>query len=293
MYRVVLGSFSSFKSSSTNYTKGVVLFLCLIFSGLIFGQSQPLFKDNKEHATKKIVQTNSNWQKEIKQDIAAIARDIKAGNKSLIFGFLGLCFLYGFLHALGPGHGKFIVSSYFLAHPGRYKSALIMGLSIGVIHVISAIILHVLLVLLSEKILTVKSDEVFKISSRISYAFIMVLGFYFLLRTLFTHSHLQEELKKVTILSIALVPCPAAVILLSFCYALDIYSLAITGSLFLGLGIGLVVGVFGVFGVAVHGRLLKFVNNSIKIGDKIHNVFSLLGNTLIIILAAVFLYIYW
>ena len=46
--------------------------------------------------------------------------------------------LYGMLHAAGPGHGKMLVASYFVAHNHSYTKALILALMIAAVHVFRA-----------------------------------------------------------------------------------------------------------------------------------------------------------
>ena len=49
-----------------------------------------------------------------------------------------LAFAYGVLHALGPGHGKVVVVSYFLSRDAQIMRGFLMGLQIAVFHVLSA-----------------------------------------------------------------------------------------------------------------------------------------------------------
>lgn len=56
---------------------------------------------------------------------------------------VALAFTYGVVHALGPGHGKFVVVSYFLSREAQIGRGLLMGLQIAVFHVISAIVVVV------------------------------------------------------------------------------------------------------------------------------------------------------
>ena len=269
----------------------LLLFILSISMMTSFGQGQALF-ETEEETSEQIVQQNSDWQKQVKEELSTVARSIQDGSISFIFYFLFLCFVYGALHALGPGHGKFIVSAHYLAHPGSKLKASIMGLTIGLIHVVSAILLHLVIVYILKAAVGSTSQDVYKYATRISYSVLILLGSLFLVNHLRKQNQ-NESIEKGTLLSIALVPCPAAIITLTFCFALDIYAVGIIGALSLGLGIGIVVALFGLLSVSLKSTIVGFVNKTDIIGDKIHQVFSLLGNTLIILLGIVFLYLYW
>jgi ABC-type nickel/cobalt efflux system permease component RcnA len=55
------------------------------------------------------------------------------------------------VHALGPGHGKLVVVSYFLSREAQIGRGLLMGLQIAVFHVISAMVVVALADLLLRK----------------------------------------------------------------------------------------------------------------------------------------------
>jgi ABC-type nickel/cobalt efflux system permease component RcnA len=79
------------------------------------------------------------FQREANRLIAQHMRAIRDGESSLplLIG-MALAFTYGVVHALGPGHGKLVVVSYFLAREARIGRGLLMGLQIAIFHVISA-----------------------------------------------------------------------------------------------------------------------------------------------------------
>jgi ABC-type nickel/cobalt efflux system permease component RcnA len=81
------------------------------------------------------------FQREANRLIATHMRAIRDGESSLplVIG-AGLAFLYGVVHALGPGHGKLVVVSYFLSREAQIGRGLLMGLQIAVFHVISAMV---------------------------------------------------------------------------------------------------------------------------------------------------------
>jgi nickel/cobalt transporter (NicO) family protein len=80
-----------------------------------------------------------SFQREANRQIAAHMRAIRDGETSVpLLISAGLAFLYGVVHALGPGHGKLVVVSYFLSREAQIGRGLLMGLQIAVLHVISA-----------------------------------------------------------------------------------------------------------------------------------------------------------
>ena len=52
---------------------------------------------------------------------------------------LAVAFAYGAVHALGPGHGKFVVVSYFLGREARVMRGVVMAVQIAIVHVIAAV----------------------------------------------------------------------------------------------------------------------------------------------------------
>jgi ABC-type nickel/cobalt efflux system permease component RcnA len=81
------------------------------------------------------------FQREANRLIARHMKAIRDGQTSvpLLLG-MALAFAYGVVHALGPGHGKLVVVSYFLAREARIGRGLLMGLQIAVCHVLSAMV---------------------------------------------------------------------------------------------------------------------------------------------------------
>jgi ABC-type nickel/cobalt efflux system permease component RcnA len=88
---------------------------------------------------------------------------------------LGLSFVYGVLHAAGPGHGKAVISSYVLASEQTVRRGITLSFLAAMFQALSALILVAILVYgLRATGLTVKSTEAWLETA--SWAVVTLLG---------------------------------------------------------------------------------------------------------------------
>src|SRR5258708_30085508 len=58
---------------------------------------------------------SAEYQHRIQQSLSISLRDIQSGSNTLaLWTLVTVCFGYGVIHTLGPGHGKAVVGAYFL-----------------------------------------------------------------------------------------------------------------------------------------------------------------------------------
>lgn len=60
---------------------------------------------------------------------------------SAVWLLIGLSFLYGILHAAGPGHGKVVISSYMVANETALKRGVLLSLVSSMLQAVSAIVI--------------------------------------------------------------------------------------------------------------------------------------------------------
>lgn len=68
----------------------------------------------------------------------------------ILAGMLGLAFLFGSAHALGPGHGKTVMAAYLVGTQGRAADAVLLGVIVSLMHTGSVLVLGLLLLQLDQ-----------------------------------------------------------------------------------------------------------------------------------------------
>ena len=83
-----------------------------------------------------------DFQRRANAEVALHMNAIERGdNLGALILALAVAFAYGAIHAFGPGHGKFVVVSYFLGREARVMRGVVMALQIAIVHVIAAIVI--------------------------------------------------------------------------------------------------------------------------------------------------------
>lgn len=87
-------------------------------------------------------------QSDYNRRLAALIREIRTGDPTTATLLLAvLSFVYGVLHAAGPGHGKAIISSYVLANEQTVRRGILLSFMAAAFQAVSAILLVAVLVL--------------------------------------------------------------------------------------------------------------------------------------------------
>ncbi len=121
-------------------------------------------------------------QHRLNRELASAVRQLKAGdtwNATLALGFVG--FLYGVLHAAGPGHGKAVISSYVLANERTVRRGILLSFLAAFIQALSAIaIVGVLAIALKATSLEIRAAEAW--IETVSWGLVALVGLWLLYR---------------------------------------------------------------------------------------------------------------
>jgi len=112
--------------------------------------SKPLVKEVTPQQPQEELPASMSWLQSrlthMQQNIQEAINTLKEKGTFTTYAlFLGMSFLYGLLHAAGPGHGKALVSSYLFASQHRYTKALSMAALIGIVHTFAAFLLTLII----------------------------------------------------------------------------------------------------------------------------------------------------
>ncbi|MFP4123383.1 MAG: nickel/cobalt transporter [Coleofasciculus sp.] len=172
---------------------------------------------------------------------------------------IAIAFGFGAVHALSPGHGKTLVSAYFIGSQGTAQQAVLLGLTITFTHTLSIFLLGAIALFASQYFLP---EQSYPILSFVSGLTIGIVGLSLLRKRLHSdshchshaHAHSPTSFSSLVKLGIAggLIPCPSALVMLLSAVALHqiSYGLFLVGGFSLGLASVLVI--LGV--VAIYAR---------------------------------------
>lgn len=130
----------------------------------------------------RIAAAMADFQRTANREIGRRLQAIRNGQEigPLLVGLM-LAFLYGAVHAAGPGHGKIVVVGYLLSRDARIGRGLAMGAQTALLHVGSAIVVVMLADILLRRTFGGAPAEIPAVRIA-SYALIVTIGLGMLVR---------------------------------------------------------------------------------------------------------------
>ena len=201
-----------------------------------------------------MISTLSQWLIEanhyFNSELSTYFELLEEGSWVPVASILAFSLAYGIIHALGPGHGKALISGYLLANPTLKTSHVLrMGFFIALVHALSALVLTLGATYAIEVSASKLLRDVSVPMVQISGGLIVLMGCWLLYEVATSRSkkEAQVDAKKeasVIILS-GIVPCPGVMTLSFFAITLGEFSLGIISALFMSLGMGLTISAVG------------------------------------------------
>ena len=237
----------------------------------------------------------TDFQRRANDEVAFHMNAIERGeNLGAFLLALAVAFAYGAVHALGPGHGKFVVVSYFLGREARVMRGVFMAVQIAIVHVIAAVVIVWLADLVLRGGFGLGLSDVPGVRAA-SFLIIVGIGLYMLYQAVRAslgrrthghghdlghdhdhghghhdhshhhhhgHSHGSRAEGGILALAAGMVPCPGAVLIMLYAVAND---MIVPGSLLvaaMSLGIGSSICVLGVSAILARQAAMRVMERS-------------------------------
>lgn len=216
--------------------------------------------------------------------IASSIKNINNENSmTLSLSLLGIAFIYGLVHAAGPGHGKSLVAFYFASNKNNYKKAFKVGFLIAIVHAISAVFITFGIFFLFKTMFRKHFNELSESVMVLSAVLIIIIGLYLIWHAYKHKKNKEQSLpqkdKNIYILSISagIIPCPGVMTIVLFCIMLGHFTLGIFSAIAMSIGMGLTISIAGIFAIALNKKASGFL------GEKSY-LLKIIGAILILIL---------
>lgn len=216
------------------------------------------------------------WQRDVNQQMSGLLKAVAANPTAAGGSLLMFSFLYGVLHALGPGHGKIVITTWLATHPSKLRSSIGLTLASSLLQGCVAVALVVVVLTL----LQLPARELHMSSfwlEKGSYALVGVLGMILCVRALkklrtalrkptfksFTPQHVHDEhcgcghqhlptpaqldrgndwrARLMIILSMGMRPCSGAIMVLLFSKVIGVFSWGVASALAMASGTALTI----------------------------------------------------
>jgi len=198
-------------------------------------------------------------------------------------------FLYGIIHAIGPGHRKTVIFSFYITREAHSLEPLFVAFVLAFSHGGVALLLALIFKGVAGA-MTVNTNDASIYLEGFSFILLIVLSSFSILHVVFDHlvkhKHIEhdksEKIHLLTLLLSGLYPCPAALLVLTLTFALGIVPTGIIAVFAMSAGMCIPITVSGY--IAWAGRVQLF--NRLKDKKKVaigSTIFELLGYVFLLV----------
>lgn len=271
-----------------------ILLLLVLGAGLVFSDG-----------VAELARYSAEYQQRIQRVLSTSLRDIQSGSSSVaLWTLVVVCFGYGVVHTLGPGHGKAVVVAYFLdsTRPHAWIEGIFAGSWIAFTHTLAALLLAAVLKLFFTVGLFGALREVRNVEI-VSYVLILAVGFWRLWAGItgrvhehhghdhdhdhgHGHDHHHHEPARrslagwLLLTAAGIAPCAGALIVVLLSVAMGVIWAGVIGVISIALGMAITLAAIGMVSMAAH-RLIIAEGRSQEIGR-----FTAIAASLIVIATA-------
>jgi nickel/cobalt transporter (NicO) family protein len=178
---------------------------------------------------------------------------------------MAIATLFGLVHALMPGHGKTVLVSYYLGHPGRLLGSVGTSAILVATHVGSAIVLVLAgFTVLRTTIGGAGRAPAFEVASA---GLIVIIGAWLLFRALRPHRRRATD-ERVLAAATGFVPCPLTTFIMVYAatHGIIVAGLLVTASM--AIGMIATIALFALAAVLLHNRIVTLLERTARMRNQ-------------------------
>jgi nickel/cobalt transporter (NicO) family protein len=213
----------------------------------------------------------------------------KAGSSpSILLVILGASFLYGTLHALGPGHRKTVVFAIYIARRAHWWEPIATSLALAGLHGGTAIALLLIFRGVAGAI-SASTDAISTYMEGFAYCTLIAVALFLLARAIVDlargKSHEDSSLSLGALILTGVYPCPGAILVLVLSLSLDITGIGILAVLAMSLGMAIPITVFAYLGYLGRSGLLRRLKDNEAAMKRIGTIAEIAGFSILLAFA--------
>ena len=236
------------------------------------------------------------WQQQLNQRMAILTRQVReTGSLRPLLSLILIAFLYGVIHAAGPGHGKAVATSYLISRGRKLGGGILLGNLIALFHGASGVVLVVAVYFVLQRGVTGPLENTTRTTQLISYSLFALVGVGMLVRGLLSWRRPADsdgsnsagepgERKRnplMMALAVGMIPCPGVALVMLFCLSLNAVALGLVLALFLVLGMGVTISAVGVAAVAGKRLALGVIERRPRLTENVERGAEITGAVLV------------
>lgn len=303
----------------------IFLFFGLVFGGVAAGQTAlvpPGGPPPAESASlwQRGLGAMHDLQRDLHRRLAVAVRELKEGGIAAAGFLMTISLLYGVFHAVGPGHGKAVISAYLLANESAVRRGVLLAFLASLVQGLSAVLLVGLLAVALDMAGMAVRESVAPLESA-SYLLVALVGAWLLWSALrggqgqhghshagghdhgagpaCNHGHLPGAVSPSAaiargpvgkaaglVLAVGIRPCSGAVLVLLFALAHGVFVAGVAATFAMSLGTAVTVSLLAVLTLYSKRLALAAVGANSRWVETAYRSFGLLGAGLLVLLGA-------
>jgi ABC-type nickel/cobalt efflux system permease component RcnA len=237
------------------------------------------------------------WQHQLNTKLTEKIKQLQDDRSwATLFPLILVSFLYGVIHAAGPGHGKVVVFTYFMSRRSSIKKGLVLGNLISLFHAVSGVIIVLTLYFVIKTAYLSSFEAISRKIKLVSYSLIVFIGLVLLLGSLFkiAKGSSQEAYNDVSAgwwdrrgvlpvaLAVGMVPCPGVVIIMLFALSFNLLLTGVMMSFVMASGMAATISLAGLLSILGQEGLLRTLSGRERARPLVQQVLPILGSLLVI-----------